>query len=73
MVQHRRRPRHFNNITISGGVSPARAYIPELLPDALDGGIDPGRVFDRVASLDEVPDGYRAMNDRQAIKVLIEL
>ena len=39
----------------------------------LEGTIVPGRVFDRVAGLDEVPDGYRAMNDREAFKVLIEL
>jgi hypothetical protein len=52
--------------------SPARAYIEELLPDVLEGRIEPGRVFDRVARLDEVPDGYKAMNEREAIKVLIE-
>jgi threonine dehydrogenase-like Zn-dependent dehydrogenase len=65
-------PTCFNNITISGGVAPARADIEELLPDVLDGGIDPGRVFDRVARRDEVPAGDRAMTARQAIKVLIE-
>jgi threonine dehydrogenase-like Zn-dependent dehydrogenase len=65
-------PTLFNNITISGGVAPARAYIEDLLPDVLDGKIEPGRVFDRFGSLDEVPDGYRAMNEREAIKVLIE-
>jgi threonine dehydrogenase-like Zn-dependent dehydrogenase len=63
----------FDNITIAGGPAPARAYIEELLPDVLEGRIEPGRVFDRVGPLDEVPDGYRAMNDREAIKVLIEL
>jgi threonine dehydrogenase-like Zn-dependent dehydrogenase len=62
----------FNNVTVGGGVAPARAYIEELLPDVLDGRIEPGRVFDRVGRLDEVPDGYRAMNERAAIKVLIE-
>jgi threonine dehydrogenase-like Zn-dependent dehydrogenase len=62
----------FDNITIAGGPAPARAYIEELLPDVLEGKIEPGRVFDRVGPLDEVPDGYRAMNDREAIKVLIE-
>src|SRR2546426_482209 len=62
----------FDNITIAGGPAPARAYIEELLPDVLDGTIEPGRVFDRVTNLDGVPDGYRAMNDREAIKVLIE-
>ena len=45
----------------------------ELLPDILEGRIEPGRVFDRVTGLDGVPDGYRAMNDRQAIKVMIDL
>lgn len=62
----------FNNVTISGGVSPVRAYIEELLPDVLEGKIQPGRVFDRVTNLDVVPDGYKAMNERQAIKVMIE-
>jgi threonine dehydrogenase-like Zn-dependent dehydrogenase len=62
----------FNNVSVGGGVAPARAYIEELLPDVLEGRIEPGRVFDRVVRLDEVPDGYRAMNDREAIKVLIE-
>lgn len=59
------------NITLTGGVAPARAYIEELLPDILDGTIQPGRVFDRTVNLDEVPDGYRAMADRKALKVLI--
>jgi threonine dehydrogenase-like Zn-dependent dehydrogenase len=65
-------PAFFNNLTVSGGPAPVRAYIEELLPDVLDGRIEPGRVFDRVISLDEVPDGYRAMNDREAIKVMIQ-
>ena len=63
----------FDNVTISGGPAPARAYIEQLLPDVLEGRIEPGRVFDRAGPLDEVPDGYRAMDDREAIKVLIEL
>ncbi len=63
----------FKNVTIGGGPAPVRAYIEELLPDVLEGRIEPGRVFDRVVRLDEVPDGYRAMNDREAIKVLIEI
>jgi threonine dehydrogenase-like Zn-dependent dehydrogenase len=62
----------FGNVTISGGPAPARAYIEKLLPDVLDGRIEPGRVFDRRGGLDEVPDGYRAMNDREAIKVMVE-
>jgi threonine dehydrogenase-like Zn-dependent dehydrogenase len=63
----------YNNVTIAGGPAPVRAYIEELLPDVLEGRIAPGRVLDRVTSLDGVPDGYRAMNEREAIKVMIEL
>jgi threonine dehydrogenase-like Zn-dependent dehydrogenase len=63
----------FDNVTIAGGPAPVRAYIEELLPDVLEGRIEPGRVFDRAGPLDEVPDGYRAMNDREAVKVLIEV
>jgi hypothetical protein len=59
------------NITVTGEVAPARAYIEELLPDVLEGRVGPGRVFDRTVGLDDVPDGYRAMNDRKALKVLI--
>jgi threonine dehydrogenase-like Zn-dependent dehydrogenase len=66
-------PTFFDNVTIAGGPAPARAYIEELLPDVLDGSIEPGRVFDRVTDLDGVPDRYWAMNDRESIKVLIEL
>jgi threonine dehydrogenase-like Zn-dependent dehydrogenase len=61
----------YNNVTVGGGPAPVRAYIEELLPDVLEGRIEPGKVFDRVASLDEVPDGYRAMNEREAIKVMV--
>jgi threonine dehydrogenase-like Zn-dependent dehydrogenase len=65
------RPAFYGNVTVSGGPAPVRAYIEELLPDILEGRIEPGRVFDRVVSLDEVPNGYRAMNDREAIKVMV--
>lgn len=44
----------------------------ELMPDVLEGRIEPGLVFDRVINIDGMPDGYRAMNDREAIKVMIE-
>ena len=62
----------FNNVTVSGGVAPARAYIPELLPEVLEGRFEPGRVFDTEIGLDAVPDGYRAMDERQSIKVLVK-
>ena len=66
-------PAFYHNVTVSGGPAPVRAYIEELLPDVLEGRIEPGRVFDRVIDLDEVPDGYRAMNERAAIKVMVKL
>ncbi|MFJ4716319.1 zinc-binding dehydrogenase [Streptomyces sp. NPDC088785] len=59
------------NITLTGGASPARAYIEELLPDVLDGTIAPGRVFDRTYTLDHVPEAYRAMADRRVLKALV--
>jgi threonine dehydrogenase-like Zn-dependent dehydrogenase len=64
-------PAFYNNVTVGGGPAPVRAYIEELLPDVLAGNIEPGHVFDRTVGLDGVPDGYRAMNDREAIKVMV--
>ena len=64
-------PTFYANVTIAGGPAPVRAYMEELLPDVLEGRIEPGKVFDRVTNIDGVPDGYRAMNDREAIKVMI--
>ena len=62
----------YNNVTVSGGAAPVRAYSEDLLPDLFEGRIRPGRVFDRVVALEEVPDGYHAMNDRKAIKVMVK-
>jgi threonine dehydrogenase-like Zn-dependent dehydrogenase len=59
------------NITIAGGIAPTQANMYELLPDILDGQVEPGKVFNRTVGLDEVPEGYRAMNDREALKVLV--
>lgn len=59
------------NVTLTGGPAPVRAYIEELLPAVLDGSVDPGRVFDRAVPLEQVPDAYRAMDRREALKVLI--
>jgi threonine dehydrogenase-like Zn-dependent dehydrogenase len=59
------------NVSVGGGVAPARAYLPELLADVLAGRIDPSPVFDVELPLDEVADGYRAMHERTAIKVLL--
>ena len=62
----------YDNISVGGGPAPVRAYIKELLPDVLAGKIESGRVFDRVVGLDQIPDGYRAMNERKALKVMIK-
>jgi len=62
----------YANITIAGGPAPVRAYMHELMPDVLEGRIEPGLVCDRITNIDGVPEGYRAMNDREAIKVMIE-
>jgi hypothetical protein len=61
----------YSNISVGGGPAPVRAYIETLLPDILDGKIQPGRVFDRTIGLDGVPDGYQAMNTRQSLKIMI--
>ena len=61
----------YKNVIVAGGPAPVRAYIDELLPDVMEGRIEPGRVFDRTVGLDGVPDGYRAMNEREAIKVMV--
>ncbi len=62
----------YKNLTISGGPAPVRAYMNDLLPDVLEGRIQPGRVFDRIVGLEGVPDGYRAMNERESIKVMVK-
>ncbi|WP_199443771.1 zinc-dependent alcohol dehydrogenase family protein [Umezawaea beigongshangensis] len=60
-----------HNITLTGGPAPVRAYVEELLPAVLDGTVDPGRVFDLTVDLEQTPDGYRAMDQRDALKTLI--
>lgn len=59
------------NVTLTGGPAPVRAYIEQAVPQVLDGTINPGKVFDRTIGLDDVPEGYRAMDRREALKVLV--
>ncbi|MGW1673134.1 zinc-binding dehydrogenase [Streptomyces sp. NPDC002324] len=61
-----------HNIRLAGGPAPVRAYIEELMPDILDGSIEPGKVFDATTDLDGVPAGYQDMADRKSLKVLIK-
>ncbi|WNG88814.1 alcohol dehydrogenase catalytic domain-containing protein [Mycobacterium sp. ITM-2016-00317] len=62
-----------HNIRLAGGPAPVRAYIEELMPDILDGTLEPGRVFDTATDLDGVPDGYRDMDERRSLKVLVNV
>ncbi len=62
-----------HNISLHGGVAPVRAYIPDLLVDVLNGKLDPSPVLDMTVNLDGVPDGYQAMDQRQAIKVMVQV
>ena len=64
-------PAFYKNVTVGGGPAPVRAYIDELLPEVLEGRIQPGRVFDREVGIEDVPNGYREMDARKSIKVLI--
>ncbi|MEV7396312.1 zinc-dependent alcohol dehydrogenase family protein [Aeromicrobium sp. NPDC092404] len=61
----------YRNLGVAGGVAPARAYIDELLPDVLSGTVTPGDVFDLTVPLDQVADGYRAMDERTAVKAML--
>jgi len=60
------------NVGVAGGVAPVRKYLPELLDLTLSGQIDPSPVFDLTLPLDQVAEGYQAMDERRAIKVLLQ-
>ncbi len=59
------------NISVGGGVAPARAYLPDLLADVLAGTLDPGPVFDLELPLSDVAEGYAAMDQRRSVKTLL--
>ncbi|WP_218154951.1 alcohol dehydrogenase catalytic domain-containing protein [Agromyces sp. CF514] len=59
------------NATLTGGPAPVRAYLEAAIHQVLDGVIEPGRVFDRTVSIDEVPSAYAAMDAREALKVMV--
>jgi threonine dehydrogenase-like Zn-dependent dehydrogenase len=60
-----------HNLRLVGGPAPVRAYIEELMPDILNGTLEPGKVLDTTTDLDGVPAGYRDMADRHSLKVLV--
>lgn len=63
----------FRNVGTRGGPAPARFYQPELMQAVLDGQINPGKVFDLTVDLDEIAEGYVAMDERRAIKALVKV
>ena len=61
----------FSHVHLHGGPAPVRRYLPELIKLVLNGKINPGKVFDLTLPLDQVAEGYRAMDERRAIKTLL--
>jgi threonine dehydrogenase-like Zn-dependent dehydrogenase len=60
------------NVGLAGGMAPVRRYLPQLLALVVEGRINPGRVFDLTLPLEQVADAYRAMDERRAVKVLLQ-
>ncbi|HJP72749.1 MAG TPA: zinc-dependent alcohol dehydrogenase family protein [Pseudonocardiaceae bacterium] len=63
----------FSHVGLRGGPAPVRRYLPELIERVLSGRIDPGKVFDLTLPLEQVAEGYRAMDERRAIKTLLHV
>lgn len=61
------------NVSLKGGVAPVRNYADELMADVLQGTLDPSPIFTKTVDLDGVPEGYRAMDERDAVKVMVRL
>jgi threonine dehydrogenase-like Zn-dependent dehydrogenase len=61
----------FTHVHLHGGPAPVRRYLPELIDLVLNETINPGKVFDLTLPLDQVAEGYRAMDERRAIKTLL--
>jgi threonine dehydrogenase-like Zn-dependent dehydrogenase len=62
----------YSHAGLRGGPAPVRRFLPDLIDRVLDGRIDPGKVFDLTLPLDQVAEAYRAMDERRAIKVLLQ-
>ena len=60
-----------SHVHLHGGPAPVRRYLPQLIDLVLERTIDPGQVFDLTLPLDQVAEGYRAMDERRAIKTLL--
>jgi threonine dehydrogenase-like Zn-dependent dehydrogenase len=61
----------YSHVRLHGGPAPVRRYLPQLINLVMNGAINPGKVFDLTLPLDQVADGYRAMDERRAIKTLL--
>ncbi len=61
----------YTHIHLHGGPAPVRRYLPKLIDLVLNRKIDPGKVFDLTLPLEQVAEGYRAMDERRAIKTLL--
>ncbi|MER7930632.1 zinc-dependent alcohol dehydrogenase family protein [Streptomyces sp. NPDC096057] len=61
----------FSHVGLRGGPAPVRAYLPDLIDRVYSGRINPGKVFDLTLPLNEVSEGYKAMDERRAIKALL--
>jgi threonine dehydrogenase-like Zn-dependent dehydrogenase len=64
-------PLFYSHVHLHGGPAPVRRYLPQLIDLVFEGRINPGKVFDLVLPLDRVAEGYRAMDERVAIKTLL--
>ncbi|MGW2637028.1 zinc-dependent alcohol dehydrogenase family protein [Streptomyces sp. NPDC001348] len=62
----------FSHVGLRGGPAPVRRYLPDLIDRVLTGRIDPGKVFDLTLPLEQVAEGYKAMDERRAIKALLK-
>ena len=63
----------FSHVHLHGGPAPVRRYLPQLIDLVLNDKINPGKVFDQILPLEQVAEGYRAMDERRAIKTLLTL
>jgi threonine dehydrogenase-like Zn-dependent dehydrogenase len=64
-------PLFFSHVHLHGGPAPVRRYLPQLIDLVLNGSINPGKVFDLTLPLEQAAEGYRAMDERRAIKTLL--
>jgi threonine dehydrogenase-like Zn-dependent dehydrogenase len=61
----------FTHVHLHGGPAPVRRFLPELIDQVLREEIEPGKVFDLTLPLEQAAEGYRAMDERRAIKTLL--